>query len=78
MRVWDDTVNESMFEPFYTDKYDKDRGLDLTMVYGLLHAHQGFIEVFKEPLVGTCVDVYLPVRQGTPSAAEVPPVFEGA
>ena len=74
----DDTVKESMFEPFYTDKYGKDRGFGLTVVYGLVHAHKSFIEVFKEPLVGTCVNVYLSVRQDTPSAAKVPPVFEGA
>ena len=38
----DDTVEESMFVPFFTTKYGKDRGLGLTMVYDAVHAHQGF------------------------------------
>lgn len=49
----DDTVKESMFEPFFTTKYGEDRGLGVTMVYDAVHAHQGFIEVSSEPLVGT-------------------------
>lgn len=66
----DDTVKESMFEPFFTTKYDKDRGLGLIMVYDALHAHQGFIEVSSEPLVGTCVDVYWPLRQDMPPGSK--------
>ena len=38
----DDTVEESMFVPFFTTKYGKNRGLGLTMVYDAVHAHHGF------------------------------------
>ena len=52
--------------------------LGLTMVYDAVHAHQGLIEVSSGPLVGTCVDVYLPVRQNMPLGVKASPVFKGA
>jgi nitrogen-specific signal transduction histidine kinase len=55
-----------------------DRDLGLTMVYDAVHAHQGLIEVSSEPLVGTCVDAYLPARQNMPPGVKAPPVFKGA
>lgn len=74
----EDSVKESMFEPFFTTKYGKERGLGLTIVYDAVHAHLGFIEVSSEPMVGTCVDVYLPAQPVVPPAANASPAIDGA
>jgi CheY-like chemotaxis protein len=62
----DESVKASMFDPFFTTRYGKDRGLGLTLVCEAVHAYQGFIEVSSEPSVGTCLDIYWPVLVETP------------
>lgn len=54
-------VCQRIFEPFFTTK-DKTEGygLGLSVVYGIIQAHKGCIDVDTEPGRGTRMDVYLP------------------
>ena len=58
----DSTTREHVFEPFYTTK-DRGRGtgLGLPVVYGLMQAHQGYVDVQSEMGRGTSVTLYFPV-----------------
>jgi CheY-like chemotaxis protein len=51
-----------MFQPFFTTKTGKGRGLGLTSVYDIVRAHSGFIEVSSSPGNGTCIDVHFPAQ----------------
>jgi two-component system, cell cycle sensor histidine kinase and response regulator CckA len=64
-------VRSHVFEPFFTTK---DRavhtGMGLSMVYGIVASHRGFIDVRSAPGTGTTVLIYLPlVEVVTPLAA---------
>lgn len=49
-----------VFEPFYTTKdHDKGTGLGLALVYGIIKAHGGFIDIHSEVNVGTAITCYL-------------------
>lgn len=59
----DKNTMSKIFEPFYTTKKStnvKGSGLGLTMVYNIVHEHEGFIDVESEVNRGTVVSVYLP------------------
>lgn len=57
-----DDVKEKMFQPFFSTKSkDKGTGLGLSISYGIVHDHDGFIEVVNEKN-NTRIDVYLPLR----------------
>lgn len=49
-----------IFEPFYTTKHTKSTGLGLTIVYGIIREHHGFINVTSGPGEGTVFKIYFP------------------
>ena len=56
----DADARAGMFDPFYTTKTGKGRGLGATVAYEAVMAHGGHVEVNSSPGSGTCVDVYFP------------------
>lgn len=59
----DEQTRDRIFEPFFTTKQGG-TGLGLSMVYGIVQQHDGFIDVISEPGRGSSFLVYLPVMRG--------------
>ena len=60
----DDATKSRIFEPFFTTKeLGKGTGLGLAVVYGVIGAHRGFIDVESTPQLGTVFHVYLPINR---------------
>ncbi len=67
----DQDVLTRIFDPFFTTK-DKGQGsgLGLSVVYGIVKGHEGFVTVSSQPGQGTLFSVYFPVS-GKPEAQEI-------
>jgi two-component system cell cycle sensor histidine kinase/response regulator CckA len=67
-------VCEHIFDPFYTTKpmaAGKGAGLAMAATYGIIKAHNGFIEVVSEPDQGSEFIIYLPATEDSGTHARV-------
>jgi len=69
----DSATREHVFEPFFTTKErGRGTGLGLPVVYGLMQAHHGYVDVKSEIDHGTAISLFFPVTKQ--NAAPSPPV----
>ncbi len=58
----DEGTKSRIFEPFFTTKPPgKGTGIGLSVVYGIVDSHQGFIDVDTKPGQGASISLYFPV-----------------
>jgi PAS domain S-box-containing protein len=57
----DAETRKRVFEPFFTTKKEGGTGLGLSVVYGIVQTHGGFIDLESESTGGTTVRIFLPI-----------------
>jgi PAS domain S-box-containing protein len=70
----DATTRSRMFEPFFTrGKMAESAGIGLAVVYGIMRAHRGSIEVDSAPGQGTRIHLLFPRAEPEPETQTLPP-----
>lgn len=67
---------EKIFEPFYTKKKmgKSGTGLGMSVVWGTVRDHNGYIVISSKPGAGTLINLYFPAcRQGIEHAGNTAP-----
>ena len=62
----DPEILDMIFEPFFTTKKGKGTGLGLASSFGIIKAHNGFIDVTSKIGAGTTFNIYLPIAEEPP------------
>ena len=60
----DEKIRQRCLEPFFSTKAQRGgSGLGLAMVYGVMHRHDGTIDIESSPGRGTCARLTFPIRE---------------
>ncbi|MEP0822276.1 MAG: PAS domain S-box protein [Ignavibacterium sp.] len=74
----DEATKERVFEPFFSTKeHGMGSGLGLAVVYGIVQAHKGFIDVESVPGRGSTFRIYFPIASAKEKGTRLQNEFEG-
>ncbi len=59
----DDETRRNLFDPFFSTKGNRGTGLGLSMVYGIIKQHGGYVFVNSKPGKGSTFNIYLPASR---------------
>ena len=68
---------DRIFDPFFTTKeVGKGTGMGLSVVYGIIESHGGFIDVKSDPDRGSSFSVFFPIIEGEEDIFEVETIIQ--